>query len=151
MTNWSAFRGRPSRRMAARRGVVSVEFAIVGTGLITLTLAAFGGGMALWVITSMQSAAGSAARCGAIGYDCQTPAQTNAFATTAANTRAGTTVIGPSDIVTSVKAATTCNNLSGKFYTVTMTSSWFASGAMAIMAQPFNLSTITVSSCYPMP
>lgn len=148
-------RGTPSRRMAARRGAVMLEFAMVGTVLVTLTLAVFGAGMALWVITGLQSAAGSAARCGAIGQDsnatCATTDQTSTYARTLASNRAGSGVVATSDVVSSVSGATTCNGVTDKFYTVSISSSWFTSGALSIVAAPFNLTTITVSSCFPMP
>lgn len=137
--------------MAARRGATTLEFAMVGTVLVVLTLSVFGAGMALWVITGLQSAVGSAARCGAIGTDCATIAQTNTFARTLASSRAGSGVVATTDAVSSVSGVTTCNGFTGKFYTVSISSSWFASGALAFVAAPFNLSTITVSSCFPMP
>ena len=144
-------RGTPSRRMAARRGAVMLEFAMVGTVLVTLTLGVFGAGMALWVITGLQSAAGSAARCGAIGTDCATTDQTNSYARSLASNRAGSGVVATSDVVSSVSGATTCNGVTDKFYTVSISSSWFTSGALSIVAAPFNLRTIAVNACYPMP
>lgn len=144
------FGGTPSQRLAARRGVVSLEFAMIGTMLITMTLAVFGAGMTLWVIVGLQSAAGSGARCGAIGTDCATIAQTAAYVRTLADSRAGTGFLAASDPVTAVNGAATCNGIAGKFYSVTITSTWFASGPLAIVAQPFNLTNITVSSCFPM-
>ena len=88
MRVWRLFGGKPSECMAARRGSVAVEFAMVGSMLITLTLAVFGAGMTLWVIIGLQSAAGSGARCGAIGTDCATIAQTAAYVRTLADSRA---------------------------------------------------------------
>ena len=150
MRVWRLFGGKPSECMAARRGSVGVEFAMIGSMLITLTLAVFGAGMTLWVFVGLESAAGSAARCGAIGTDCATTAQATAFARTLADKRAGTGTVAPTDTVTSVSGATACNGIAGKFFIVTITSSWFASGALSIVAQPFNLTNITVSSCFPM-
>jgi Flp pilus assembly protein TadG len=140
--------------MAARRGAVTLEFAMVGSVLIILTLAVFGAGMAFWVITGLQSAAGTAARCGAIGQDatatCATIDQTNTHARSLASDRAGSGVVATADVVSSVSGATTCNGFTGKFYTVSISSSWFTSGALAFVVAPFNLTIITVSSCFPM-
>ncbi len=139
----------PSRRMAARRGVATMEFAVIGTALIMLTCAIVGGGMALWIMTGLQSVAGTAARCGAVGTTCTSPAQTQNFAVNLATSQVTGGVITASDVqVTSPAAA--CGSVSGTFYTVAITCRFFATGAMSLLAKPFNFSSFTVSSCYPM-
>ncbi len=153
MTIWPLGWGTRSRRMAARRGVITVEFAIIGSALVTLTLAVLGAGLALWAMVGLQSSAAMAARCGAIAATgCTTAVQVQAYAVTQASAQILNGVIAAGD-VTVISGATSCKGFSDPprtFYTVSISSSYFNQGALAILAQPFNFTALKVSACYPM-
>ena len=138
-------------RLASRRAVSTVEFAMIAPLLITLTFGAIGAGVLVWAMTEMRTIAATAARCGAVGAaGCTTTAFTRSYAVALASAQIQPGVIAVAD-VTAVGGASTCNGFPGKFYTVTIASSYFSQGALSLIAAPLNFSTISVSACYPMP
>lgn len=138
---------RISRRSVRkdRRGVAAIEFALVAPTLLMLTWGAIEVGLLVpWVKGGLQSVAGIAARCGAVGSpDC---ANVKAYAVGLAGSWVIPGVISTMDVTTE-SAAKTCNGMAGKFYVVTIACPYFASG---ILPPPLGSQTITVSACYPM-
>jgi len=133
-----------------RRGSITVEFGVIVGLLTTMTLGTIEIGLLMWVRGSLQSVAALVARCGAVGGmgvgDCTTTANTKTYAVVVAESWLFPGVITSAD-VTAVSAATSCKTATGKFYSVSITSSKLANGALPV---PFSQSMITVSACYPM-
>jgi Flp pilus assembly pilin Flp len=132
------------------RGATAVEFAMISTVLIPLCLAIVGLGIVMWAKDSMQVAASLAARCGAEGV----------YGTTACTSTAGTQrytvdlvrawLFGgavSTENVTAIGGASTCRGAAGKFYVVSISSTYFASGWLP---PPLGGMTISVQACYPM-
>ena len=131
--------------LRCRRGVTAVEMAMIAPALLTLTFGAIEIGLLVpWVQGGLQSVAATTARCAAIGSSACSNVQSYAV------TQAGTWVMPgviTADNVTATSAATSCQGVSGKFYVVTITCPYFATGWLP---PPFNDKTVTVSACYPM-
>jgi Flp pilus assembly protein TadG len=133
-----------------KRGSITVEFGILIGLLVSLTIGSVEIGLLMWVRGNLQSVAALVARCGAIGAlgvgDCTNTASTKAYAVSVAESWLFTGVITTSE-VTPVSAATTCKAATGKFFTVSITSSKLANGLLPL---PFSQNAITVTACYPM-
>ena len=140
-----------SRQQAARRAVSTVEFALIAPMLIALTFGTIGAGVLVWAMTEMRTVAAIAARCGAVGaIGCTTTALTQNYAVALASAQIQTGVIAVAD-VTATSGTGACNGFAGKFYTVSIVSSYFSHGALSLIGTPWNFSTISVTACSPMP
>jgi len=127
------------------RGVTALELGLIAPALLTLTFGAIEVGLLVpWVQGGLQSVAATTARCGAIGSSACS--NVPSYAVSQAGTWIMPGVITTSN-VTATSAATSCKGVSGKFYVVTITCPYFASG---ILPPPLSDKTITVSACYPM-
>jgi Flp pilus assembly protein TadG len=128
------------KRLRDRRGVVSIEFAIVATVLIPLTAAIIEIGLLLWTQTAMQSVAALTARCVAIGSALCTNGQT--YAVTLANDWTLNGAISTSNVT--VSTTTTCNTASGSFEQVSISFPLWS----RMVLKPFLPDSFTVSACY---
>jgi Flp pilus assembly protein TadG len=136
--------------MAGRRATVALELAVVSGILLTVSFGIIGAGIILWTMNGLQSIAMNVARCGAVGdSNCPSTSQAKAYAVTLANSQLMANVITAAS-VTAANNPGSCQGFTGKFYTVSITSSYFSTGPMAIIAQPMNIGTFTVSACFPM-
>lgn len=124
-----------------RRGIVSLEFAILAAVLIPLTSAIIELGLLLWTQTAMQSVASLTARCAAIGSP-QCSASVPAYAVSLANNWTLSGAITTANVT--VTSATTCGTASGTFQTVTIS---FPIWSKMIL-KPFLPDSFTVSACY---
>lgn len=131
------------RLRSDRRGATIVEFAFVAPVLILFIFGVMEGARALWTAQSLQETVSNGARCLVIGRSpCDNVANTKTYVISYA---AKSQLTVPSGAVTAEKGVT-CNGLGGQ-------------GRVRI-DMPFNsvlssvmpgLSTITVSSCMPVP
>jgi Flp pilus assembly protein TadG len=140
----------PSRTMRRdRRGVASVEFAIIGSLLTLATISVVGVGLLMWTQTGLQSVAMLAARCGAVGVttgiDCATTSATQTYAVTQAGSWVPAGAITASD-VTATNGATSCNGATGTFYKVTVVSS-LLSNVVPILPSSM---TLSATACIPL-
>ncbi len=104
-------------RLRYRRGIVSLEFAILASVLIPLTSAIIELGLLLWTQTAMQSVASLTARCAAIGSP-QCSASIPAYAVSLANKWTLNGAITAANVT--VTTTTTCGTASGTFDKVTI-------------------------------
>ena len=125
--------------LRCRRGIVSLEFAILASVLIPLTSAIIELGLLLWTQTAMQSVAALTARCAAIGA-CTSSAAS--YAVTQASNWTLSGAITTANVT--VGTSTTCNSASGTFATVTITFPVWSK----MVLKPFLPDSISVSSCY---
>ena len=135
-----------------RRASTAVEFAIVGVGLVSFMFAIINLGMILWAQGALQTVAGMAARCGAIGTSCATSSAVQAYAVNHATSWIFSPVITNTN-VTAASASSSCplggsgNTAPGSFYYVAITSTYFTG---SWLPYPFNNYTVNVSACFPM-
>ena len=128
----------------------TLEFAIVGSMLCLVIIGTLEAGLLWWLKTELQVTATSTARCGAIGYtfstsNCLDTASTRNFAVDTAQGWLFQNALAASD-VTVVSAATSCKGVSGKFFTVSVTSA-----AFGFLPLPLAGESLSASACYPMP
>lgn len=132
-----------------RRGTTSVEFAIVGSLMFTVTFGAIDLGLILWTQGSLQAVAADAARCGAISASgCTTTSGVQSYVQTAAASWIMSSVI--SDLTINVNSAVntaTCPTIStGTYETVQITTTYLNSW----LPPPFSTWTINVCASYAM-
>lgn len=130
------------RAWRERRAVVSVEFALIATALLTMTFGIIELGLVCWTYNALETAAETTARCVAIGAPaCANPAQ---FAVDTAQTWLFPGVIAPADVT--VATGDTCNNsTAGQYTKVTISSSRWS----GTLPGPLNVPVLTVQACYP--
>ena len=132
------------------KAATAVEFAMISTVLIPLCFAIVGLGIVMWAKDSMQVAASLAARCGAEGVygttACTSTAGTQSYAADLVRTWLFGGTVGTDNII-AVSGAPTCRGAAGKFYVVSINSTYFASGWLP---PPLGGVTISVQACYPM-
>jgi Flp pilus assembly protein TadG len=133
--------------LKSRRAATAVEFAIVATGLITLTIGIVDTGLLFWAKAGLESAAALTARCGATGYtwgttSCTSTATTQSYAVTTATNWTFASIITTAN-VTVTSAATSCNGVSGTFFVVTISCPFFSN-----LPAPLNNYTLSVTACY---
>ena len=128
-----------------RRGLAALEFGLIAPVLMLVTFATIEIGFLVpWTKGGLQSVAVLAARCGAVGSpDC---ANVQTYAVSLANVWVMPGVIAAADVA-AVGNATSCGGFAGKFYSVTITCSYFGTGWLP---PPFGNNSVTVSACYPM-
>jgi Flp pilus assembly protein TadG len=135
------------RLLRSRRGVTALEFGMIAPALILLTFGIVESGMLFWANVGLETAAALAARCGATGYTWGTTSCTSASTTQTYALSAVTSLLGSTSLttgnVTVTSAATSCNALSGKFFTVTISYPYWAS-----LPAPFNNYSLSVTACY---
>jgi Flp pilus assembly protein TadG len=140
---------------ACRRGAAALEFALIGSVLVSLTFAGIGAGLIFWTYASMQSTAGLVARCAAVGSGvASSPCNTTDGAKSYAVTTMSTYVPIANVITTSgvsITNVTTCppgaNGATGNFKKVTIQSSFWSDSAVPLPASwP---TTLSVTACYP--
>jgi Flp pilus assembly protein TadG len=165
-----------SRLRRDSKASTAVEFAIVGWMLCMVTFAIVETGLLWWLKSGMQLTASMTARCGAMGYVntyntvnflCTNTATTQNYAVnyalglmgnnanTTNNTitnMAGpvpwllTNMITTNDVTVNGKV-TSCNGFTGNFFSVSISSGFFA-----FLPPPLgNYTSLTASACYPMP
>lgn len=170
----SARRGagtRPPRanlgtRSRGRHGSTSVEFALVGVALCTVSLGIVETGLLLWARTGLEVVAAASARCGAVGLvdsssTCGSLDQTKTFAVTSATTGGtasnGTYIVGWGLPITIAKANVAINTaVAGSCGGTTITGNYYQVALTATVAFPLlsvfqNLTTMTLTACYPLP
>jgi Flp pilus assembly protein TadG len=129
------------RLFRSRRGIVSLEFAIVAAVLIPLTSAIIELGLLLWTQVAMQSVASLTARCAAIGSP-QCSASVPAYAVSLASNWTLSGAITNANVT--VTTTTTCGTASGTFENVAIS---FPTWSRMVL-KPFLPDSFTVSACY---
>jgi Flp pilus assembly protein TadG len=134
--------------LRSRRGTSAVEFAVIGSTLVMLSIGIVDTSLLFWAKGSLQSTAALTARCGATGFQlqttpCTTTATTQAYAVSTAGGWVVSNIITAAD-VTVTSAASSCNTVSGTFFVVTITCPYFIS-----LPPPFSNYTLSVTACYP--
>lgn len=130
-----------------RRGVVAIEFAILGVVLFMVTLGGMDLGLILWTQGALQMVASDAARCGAIGATgCTSSSGIESYVQTqAANWIMGSVAAGLTVNVNSAVSSTSCPAISlGKYETVEVKTSYFS----GFLPPPFSKYTIDVCASY---
>ena len=145
-----AARSWPSRVRADKRATTTVEFALVGTTFVAMTFGIIELGIITWSKAALQLTASLTARCGAEGAygitACTSTANTQSYAVSLADTWFVSGSIATGN-VTAVSGATTCMDVSGKFYSISITSTYLSGGWLPY---PFANVSMTANSCYPM-
>ena len=132
-------RSRPPLRHD-RRGVASIEFAIVGAAFVLLLFGVLSIGLLGWTANGLQTVAALTARCAALG-SCPDPA---AFAVSEAGVWGLPGVVTTAGVAARTTAA--CNGGAGvAFEQVTITSAYWNG-----LPPPFNL-ILSASACFPVP
>lgn len=126
---------------ADRRGATALEFAIVGSVFMLLSLGVIQAGLLLWTKDTLQSVAVLTARCAAIASPaCPDPQQ---FAVTMADNLIFTGVIAKADVTPAPAIVCTQHN---QFYKVSISSAaWNAVMKLA----PLNKITLSVVAYHP--
>nr|WP_294521405.1 TadE/TadG family type IV pilus assembly protein [uncultured Rhodopila sp.] len=126
-----------------RRGVAAIEFALVSLAYFPLCFGIIELGLILWTQDVLQTTALMTARCVAVAAPaCMANAPQYAVNTASTWLNSGMlTVTG-----VSIKTNAACATAPGTAVVVTLTSTYFASGAL-----PFgiNSGTLSVAACYP--
>ncbi|MDE2580280.1 MAG: pilus assembly protein [Rhodospirillales bacterium] len=122
-----------------RRGSTALEFALVGGLLVLLLIAPVELGLMIWTGGSLETVAAQTARCAAIG-SCSDPA---AYAVDLASKWIGAGAIAASDVT--VTATTSCDNATGTFERVTITSSIWQGAFIT----PLSGATQVAAACFP--
>jgi Flp pilus assembly protein TadG len=135
------------RLWRSRRGVTALEFAMIAPALSLLTFGIIEASMLFWTNAGLETAAALTARCGATGYTWGTTACTSASTTQSYAISAVTSLLGMTPLttgnVTVTSAATSCNSVSGKFFTVSISYPY-----LVYLPAPFNNYTLSVTACY---
>ena len=143
------WRGNGARRLAARRATTTVEFAIIGTLLFSVTFAIIDVGAVMWVKGALQSVAEFAARCGAISSSsCSGTNGIQNYVVSQANTWIMSSATSSTYMTVTPSTVSSCQGvtLSGSYKQVTITNTYLTSNRLP---PPFNNQTISVSACYP--
>ncbi|MGH7041447.1 MAG: TadE/TadG family type IV pilus assembly protein [Acetobacteraceae bacterium] len=130
------------RLRADRRGETALEFALVGGVFFLLLLAPIELGLMIWTGSALQQVAAQTARCVAIGSSQCTSPQT--YAVGLASKWVGSNAIN-SNSVTAAHTPT-CNNATGNFEKVTITSSIWAGAFISPLAGTTQVAT----ACFPL-
>ena len=133
------------------RGSTAVEFAVVGLLLSLVTFGVIETSLLWWLKSGMQLTAALTARCGAMGYtyktasfSCTTTATTQNYAVTTSQTWLMPNMITAANVTVNGRV-TSCNGFSGTFFSVSITSGFFAS-----LPPPLGNQTLTARACFPM-
>jgi hypothetical protein len=129
------------RLFAARSGSVSLEMAVAGTLMATITLGVVGAAMAAWTRDGLQSAAATTARCVALAAPaCATPA---AYAVAEASRLVFPGVISAANVT--VAQASSCNGATGQYARITIAAThWLGS----VLPPSLDMMTLTVTACH---
>ena len=129
------------RLRRARHGTVSLEMAVAGTLMATLTLGVVGAALAAWTRDGLQSAAASTARCVALAAPaCATPAS---FAVSEAARLVFPGVISAANVT--VTPTTSCNGATGQYARVNIAAThWIGS----VLPASLDAMTLSVSACH---
>jgi Flp pilus assembly protein TadG len=135
-----------------RRASTTVEFAIVGWMLCMVTFAVVETGLLWWLKSGLQVTAAMTARCGAIGYTyntsnflCTNTSTTQNYAVTTSQAWLFPNVITTGNVTVNGRV-TTCNGFTGNFFSVSISSGFFAH-----LPPPLgNYATLSTNACYPM-
>jgi len=138
-----------------RSAVAALEFALIGSTLVGMTLASIEAGLILWTRTALQSTAALVARCATVGAgvsssSCNTTDNAKSYAvTTMQNYVPISGVITTADVT--ITSVTTCpaKGASGNFTMVTITSSYWSSLPTAVPWLSAWNSTLSATACYP--
>jgi Flp pilus assembly protein TadG len=130
----------------------AVEFAVVGGMLCLVTFAIVETGLLWWMKSGMQLTAAMTARCGAIGYtyntanfQCTNTSTTQNFAVNTSRSWLLPNMVTANHVTVNGKV-TSCNGFSGNFFSVSISSSFFAT-----LPPPLgNYTSLQTSACYPM-
>ena len=119
-----------------RGGAVSVEFAVAGLLMLTVTTGLVGAGLLGWTRGGLQAAAAATARCVAIGAPaCAAPAS---YAATLAGRYVFPGIVSAGNVT--VTTATSCNGASGQYVRVAIAGTHWLGSTL-----PVGQDTITVS------
>jgi hypothetical protein len=123
------------------RGTVSLEMALAGTLMTTMTLGVVGAAMAAWTRDGLQSAAATTARCVALGAPaCAAPA---AYAVSEASRMVFPGVISAANVT--VAQASSCNGATGQYARITIAAThWLGS----VLPPSLDTMTLTVTACH---
>jgi Flp pilus assembly protein TadG len=133
------------------RGSTTVEFAFVGLILCLVTFGTVETALLWWLKSGLQLTASMTARCGAVGYtystsSCTSTATTQSYAVTTSQKWLMPNMLTTGDVTVNGKV-TSCNGFTGDFFSVSLSSNYFAS-----LPPPLgNLATLSASACFPMP
>jgi Flp pilus assembly protein TadG len=126
---------------ADRRGASTVEFALVMSAFILVSVGILDVGLVLWARNTLQSAASLTARCVSIGSSaCSDP---GAYAVGLVQQWGLPGMITPSDVT--VTSSSTCNGAPGTYTVVTIVSSYWQGSLIS----PWIGQQMSVSDCYP--
>lgn len=126
-----------------RRGVSSLEFAIICSSLMLLCFGSIELGLLFWTQTVLDATATRTARCVAIGSSDCTNAQSYAVNLVTSVMFSG--VISNADVTS--QSVTSCNGTNGTFQKVSISSSYLVNWQPAFV--PALSRTVSVSACYP--
>jgi Flp pilus assembly pilin Flp len=125
-----------------RRGVTSLEFAIVGSGLIAILMFITVGSLMLWASSALQVAATQTARCVAIASPrCADP---SSYATGLLSAWGVSGVIPHLTVTTSY--AQTCNVTAGHYVSVSIVS---GSGQVTSTIPGLDAVSLSATACFP--
>lgn len=129
------------RFLKSRGGTTSLEFAIIGPIFMLLLVGIVVAGLLLWSKAAIQLAASQAARCVAVGSaDCSDP---DAYVSSILKTWGVSSMIMLNPV--SVQADTSCNRMTGRFSSVTVTGTGISGGYGSSFANII----LTANACYP--
>jgi Flp pilus assembly protein TadG len=143
-----------------KTGSSTVEFAVVGWLLCMVTFAIIETGLLWWLKSGLQLTASMTARCGAMGYTyntsnflCTNTSTTQNYAVNYALGLLGTNGNVPwvmtnmitTNSVTVNGKVSSCNGFTGNFFSVSISSSFFAS-----LPPPLGNYALSTTACYPM-
>ena len=131
-----------SAALARRRGVATVEFAIIAGVLATISFGIIDLGLLFWTQTGLQGVAAQIARCTAIGA---APCSDTVKAAQYASTLAGQRIFSNITISSTVRSGATCNSATGTYTTVTLSSGYWS----GLLPPPFSSITLDAQACYP--
>ena len=124
-----------------RRGAVSVEFAVAGVLMLSVTMGLVGAGLIGWTRSGLQAAASATARCVALAAPaCAAPAS---YAATLAGQWVFPGIISAAEV--SVTPATTCNGAAGQYVRVAIAGThWLGS----VLPAGQDGITVSVTACH---
>lgn len=125
----------------ARRGATVVEFALGVSVLGMMTMGLLGAALMGWTRSGLQAAAAATARCVALGAPaCAAP---EAYAVGLATQWVFPGVISEDDVT--VTSATTCNEATGDYTRVTISTGHWATSVLPVA---HNAASLTVTACH---
>jgi Flp pilus assembly protein TadG len=134
------------------KATTSVEFAVVGWMLCMVTFGIVETSLLWWLKSGMQLTASLTARCGAIGYTfntsnflCTNTSTTQNYAVSTSQSWLFPNMITTGNVTVNGRV-TTCNGFTGNFFSVAISSHFFA----ALPPPLGNYTSLATNACYPL-